>query len=75
MRDKLATNEKQLQINKAELVQTKQERQEVYLKKKSYVSFEGFMILVGIIYVFNKNLYSIFAPTNVISKVLNACAG
>ena len=75
MRDKLETNEKQLQKKKSELVQTKQELQEVYLKKKSYVSFEGFMILVGIIYLFNKNLYSAFAPTKIIGKVLNAGAG
>ena len=66
MRDKLETNEKQLQKKIAELVLTKQERQEVYLKKKSYVSFEGFMIMIGIIYVFNKNLYDTFAPTKVI---------
>ena len=33
------------------------------------------MIMVGLIYVFNKNLYSTFAPTKVIGKVAGTVLG
>jgi hypothetical protein len=58
MRDKFTIIQKSLHHAQAQLLAVQAERNELYQKKKSFVSFEGFMTMMSLMWVVTNSTYS-----------------
>jgi hypothetical protein len=59
MRDKFTIIQNSLNHAQEQLLAVRAERNELYQKKKSFVSFEGFMTMMSLMWVVTNSTYSV----------------